>query len=61
MLKHLFFALVVAGGLTGCAAEMAATPSATPSATPDQSQAFKPSCTTEEPATGSMLRKKKCG
>lgn len=57
MLKHLFFALVVAGGLAGCAAEMAAAPSATP----DQSQAFKPSCTTEEPATGSLVRKKKCG
>lgn len=57
MLKHLFFALVVAGGLAGCAAEVAA-PSAP---TPDQSQAFKPSCTTEEPATGSLVRKKKCG
>ncbi len=57
MLKHLFFALVVAGGLAGCAAEMAAPPATTP----DQSQAFKPSCTTEEATTGSMVRKKKCG
>jgi len=56
-LKHLFFALVVAGGLAGCAAEMAATPSATP----DQSQAVKPSCTNEEATTGSFVRKKKCG
>lgn len=55
MLKHLFFTVVVGCGLAGCA-EMAAPPAAVP----DQSQAFKPSCSTAEPATGSMVRKKTC-
>lgn len=55
MPKYLFIALFVACGLSGCADVPTTSPAAE-----EQAAAFAPTCTKEEPTTGSRMAKKRC-
>lgn len=55
MPKYLFIALFIACGLSGCAEIPANAPEAQ-----SQNAGFAPSCTTDEPTTGTRMAKKRC-